>query len=130
MIFEGGLSYIFYYLTLHHISIESLYIIWNGIQYEPFYFLSFQFVDRSMLLYFKNPLWKVGALLLKNNYINIFIINLLIYNQFQILNLISFYYLLKVSKERAFCKIGIMIQKMSHLSVHSPNLLIKWQVGL
>jgi hypothetical protein len=40
MIFEGRFSHksILFDVTLY---IESLQIIWNGIQYEPFYFLPF-----------------------------------------------------------------------------------------
>ncbi len=40
MIFEGRFSHksLLFDVTLY---IESLQIIWNGIQYEPFYFLPF-----------------------------------------------------------------------------------------
>jgi hypothetical protein len=36
--------------------IESLWIIWNGIKYQPFYFLLFQSINQSIFLYFENPL--------------------------------------------------------------------------
>jgi hypothetical protein len=65
-------------------------------------------------------LWKVGVFLLKNNYISIFIIKLLMYNQFQILNLISFIIHYRCPKKGHFTKVGIVIQKVRHLSVHSP----------
>jgi len=54
------------------------------------YFLPIQFIYKSTFLYFKSPLWKVNVLLLKNNYIGIFIIRLLIYNQFLFFNFINF----------------------------------------
>jgi hypothetical protein len=55
----------------------------------------------------------------KNNYIDIFIIKLLMYNQFQILNLINFI-CYRCPKKGNCAKIGTMTQKVSHLSVHSP----------
>jgi hypothetical protein len=45
--------------------IESLQLIWNEIQYEPFHILPFQPIDQSIFLYFKSSLWKLGILLLK-----------------------------------------------------------------
>jgi hypothetical protein len=42
------------------------------------------------------------------------------YNQFQILNLISFIICYRCPERGHFEKIGNAIQKMSHLSVHSP----------
>jgi len=63
----------------------------------------------------------MGVFLLKNNYIlGIFIIKLLMYNQFQILNLISFIIRYRCSKRRHSTKMGNVTQKMSHLNVHSP----------
>jgi hypothetical protein len=43
------------------------------------------------------------------------------YNQFQILNLISFIICYRCSKKGHFVEMGTMIQKVSQLSVHSPN---------
>jgi hypothetical protein len=43
------------------------------------------------------------------------------YNQFQILNLISFIICYRCSHKRHFVEMGIMIKKVSQLSVHSPN---------
>jgi hypothetical protein len=40
MIFEGRISYKSLFLDATP-YIESVYIIWNEIQYEPFYFLPF-----------------------------------------------------------------------------------------
>ncbi len=62
----------------------------------------------------------MDVFLLKNNYIGVFIIKLLMYNQFQILNLISFIDRYKCPKKMHSTKMGTMIQKMNHLSVHSP----------
>jgi hypothetical protein len=42
------------------------------------------------------------------------------YNQFQILNLISFIIHYRCSRKGHSTKMGIVIQKVSHLSVHSP----------
>jgi hypothetical protein len=55
MIFEGIFSHksLLFDVTLY---IESLQISWNGIQYEPFYFLPFQSIDQSIFLYFKSSL--------------------------------------------------------------------------
>jgi hypothetical protein len=44
MIFEGKISHKSLLLDVTP-YIESLYIIWNGIQYEPFYFLPFQSIN-------------------------------------------------------------------------------------
>jgi hypothetical protein len=83
-----------------------------------FIFLPFQSIDQSIFLYFKSPLWKVSVLLLK-------IIKLLMYNQFQILNLISFIICYRCPKKRHFTKMCIMTQKVSHLNVHSPIQVIQ-----
>jgi len=64
----------------------------------------------------------VGVFLLKN-YIGIFIIKLLMYNQFQILNLISFIICYKCPKKGHFAKMAILTQKMSHFNVHSFALI-------
>ncbi len=66
MIFEGRFSHksLLFDVTLY---IESLQLIWNRIQYEPFYFLPFQPINQSIFLYFKSSLSKVGILSLKNN---------------------------------------------------------------
>jgi hypothetical protein len=101
--------------------IESLWIIWNGIKYQPFYFLLFQSINQSIFLYFESPLWKVGVLLLKNNYTSIFIMKFLMYNQFQFFNLISFIIHYWCPKKRHSIKMGFVTQKVSHLSVHSPR---------
>jgi hypothetical protein len=85
-----------------------------------FIFLPIQSINQSIFLYFKSPLWIVGVFLLKNNYIGIFIIKLLMYNQFQILNLISFIIRYRCPKKGHFSKMGIVIQKVNHLNVHSP----------
>ncbi len=71
-------------------------------------------------MYFKTPLWTMSVFLLKNIYIHIFVIRLLIYNQFQILNLINFIICYMCPKKEHFAKMGIAIQKVNHLSVHSP----------
>jgi hypothetical protein len=42
------------------------------------------------------------------------------YNQFQILNLISFIHY-RCAKKRHSTKMGIVIQKVNHISVHSPE---------
>jgi hypothetical protein len=42
------------------------------------------------------------------------------YNQFQILDLISFIIHYRCPKKGHFAKMGIVGQKVSHLSVHSP----------
>jgi hypothetical protein len=52
--------------------------------------------------------------------INKLIIIGLMYNQFQILNLISFIIHYKCPKKGHFAKMGTMIQKVSHHNVHSP----------
>jgi hypothetical protein len=57
---------------------------------------------------------------IEKNYIGIFIIKLLMYNQFQILNLISFIICYKCPKKGHFLKMGTMTQKINHLNVHSP----------
>jgi hypothetical protein len=48
MIFEGIFSHksLLFDVTLY---IESLQLIWNGIQYEPFYFLPFQPINQSIV---------------------------------------------------------------------------------
>ncbi len=91
---------------------------WNSIW--TLYFLPFQFIDQSIFLYFKSPLWKMGVLLLKNNYIGIFIIKFLTYNQLQIPNLIIFIFCYKCQKKGHSTKMDNMIKKVNHLSVHSP----------
>jgi len=118
MIFEGRLSHksLLFDVTPY---IESLYIIWNGIQYEPFYFLPFKLSTNPYFLNFKSPVWKVYVLLLKNNYIGILIIKLWMHNQFQFLNLISFIICYRCPKKYHFAKMGTMTQKMNHLNVHS-----------
>jgi hypothetical protein len=50
----------------------------------------------------------------------VFIIKLLMCNQFQIFNLISSIDHYKCPKKGHSTKMGTMIQKVSHLSVHSP----------
>jgi hypothetical protein len=55
MIFEGRLSHKSLLLDVTP-YIESLYIIWNGNQYEPFYLLPFQSINLSIFLYFKSQL--------------------------------------------------------------------------
>jgi hypothetical protein len=44
------------------------------------------------------------------------------YNQFQIFNVISFIICYRCAKKGHFIKVDIVMQKMSHLNVHSPNL--------
>jgi hypothetical protein len=77
MIFKRRVSHksLLFHFTPHS---ESLQIIWNVIQYEPFNFLTFQSIDQSIFLDFINPLLKVDVFLLKNNYMCTFIIKLLI----------------------------------------------------
>jgi hypothetical protein len=51
------------------------------------------------------------------------------YNQFQNFNLISFIVHYTCPKKGHFTKMGIVTQKVSHLSVHSPlslNMLTKY----
>jgi len=51
------------------------------------------------------------------------------YNQFQILNLISFIVHYRCPKKGHFAKMGNVTQKVSHLRVHSPlslNMLTKY----
>jgi len=61
----------------------------------------------------------MGVLLMKHIYIGIFMIKLVMYNQIQILNLISFIICYKCPKKGNFAKIGTVTQKMSHLIAHS-----------
>jgi len=63
---------------------------------------------------------KSGCTFIENNYIGIFIIKLLMYNQLQIPNLIIFILCYKCQKKGHSTKMGIMIQKVSHLNVHHP----------
>jgi len=65
----------------------------------------------------------------KNNYISIFIIKLLMFNQFQILNLISFIIHYRRPKKGHSTKVGIVTQKVKHFSVHSPSNLF-WPLWL
>jgi hypothetical protein len=55
MIFEGRLSH---KILLFDVTpyIESLQIIWNGIQYEPIYFLPFKLSTNPYFKKFKSPL--------------------------------------------------------------------------
>jgi hypothetical protein len=63
---------------------------------------------------------KSGCTFIENNYISIFIIKL-IYNQFQNFNLISFIIHYRHPKKGHSTKVGTVIQKVRHLSVHSPS---------
>jgi len=66
---------------------------------------------------------KCWCTFIEKNYIGIFIIRLLLYNQFQIFNLISFIICYRCPKKEHFAKVDIVMQKMNHLNVHSPNLI-------
>jgi hypothetical protein len=72
----------------------------------------------------------MSVLLLKVNYIHIFVIRLLIYNQFQIFNLISFIICYRCPKKGHFAKLGIVIQKVNHLSMHSPYFRCDKNLGV
>jgi hypothetical protein len=109
-----------YYLMLHHILSHYIYLEWNSLWtfffssiliYQPFHDI---FVLQKSIV-------KSGCTFIEKNYIlAIFIIKLLMYNQFQILNLISFIIHYRCPKRGYFAKMGNETQKMSHLSVHSP----------
>jgi hypothetical protein len=56
-------------------------------------------------------------------YIGIFIIKLLMYNQFQIFNSINFIICYRCPQKGCFAKVDIVTQKMSHFNVHSLDLI-------
>ncbi len=57
---------------------------------------------------------------IENNYINIFIFKLLMYNQSQILDLKSFMVCFRCPKKKHFEKIRIVTQKVNHFNGPSP----------
>ncbi len=111
MILKENFQIKIYYLMSHHIL--SHYKLF-GMEFNTnlFIFYHSSLSTSPCFLYFKNSLWKVGVFLLKNNYTYIFIIKLLMYNYFEILNLISFI-------------IHYRCPKKGHLQIWAPWLK-KW----
>ncbi len=80
--------------------------------------LLFQSTYQSIYFDFKSPLLRVKLLLSKNNHMGVFIMKLLIYNQFPFTNFIVFIIHYRCPKERHFVEMNFAMQKVSHLNVH------------
>jgi hypothetical protein len=118
MIFEGRLSHTNLLLDVTS-CIESLInnLEWNSIwtilfSTIPLYWLVHIFVLQKFIV-------KSGHIFIEKNYINIFKFKLLMYNQFQILDFISFIICYKCPKKGHSTKMGIVTPKVSHF-LHSP----------
>jgi len=119
MIFEGRLSHTNLLLDVTT-CIESPInnLEWNSIwtflfSTIPLYWLVHIFVLQKFIV-------KSGCIFIEKNYINIFIIKLLMYNRFQILDFISFIIHYKCPKKRHCTKMGTVTPKVIHFNVHSP----------
>jgi hypothetical protein len=103
--------YIMYWVPINNLEWNTVWtILFSTI---PLHWLVHIFVLQRIIV-------KSGCIFIENNYINIFIIKLLMYNQLQILDFISFIIRYKCPKKGHCTKMGIVTPKVSHFNVHSP----------
>jgi hypothetical protein len=118
MIFEGRLSHTNLLLDVTS-CIESPInnLEWNSVQ--TFFFSTIPLYWLVHICVLQKFIVKSGCIFIEKNYKNIFKIKLLMYNQFQIFDFISFIICYKYPKKGHSTKFGIMTPKVSHF-VHSP----------
>jgi hypothetical protein len=92
--------------------------IWSWFLREDFHIKVYHLMLHHILSHYKFGM-EFNMNLFFSTINNLIIIGLM-YNQFQILNLISFIINYKCPKKGHFAKMGTVIQKVSHHNVHSP----------